>query len=92
MAKKRRKVLHPDTLFAEAAFSSRVTVSGGKIIKVENHRGVLQYTDSYVVLALKKGQLSIMGQELQLEGMSGRCLVIRGKIKSAEWEAADEKN
>ena len=90
MARKRRKLLSSESFFDEEAFSSRITVSGGRILRAENHRGVLEYTDNCVVLALKKGRLCISGEKLFLTAMSGRCLVVRGKIKSAEWQDADE--
>lgn len=78
--------------FAEGPFSSRLTFSGGSLLRAENHRGVLEYSTERIVLALSRGKISIWGEGLCIEAMSEREIVIRGRIKNAEWEGTDGKD
>lgn len=62
-----------------------VTVSGGRQACVEGHRGILEYSEQRVVLAMKRGRLSISGAALRLRAMNGGELVISGRIENVEW-------
>ena len=69
-----------------AAGAARVTVTGGRRALVENHRGLLEYGAEQIRVSTGRGQLVLRGSGLTLAAMSGRDLLIRGKLQSAEWE------
>lgn len=62
----------------------RVTLSGEGFLIAENHGGILEYTDSRVVLAAGKRRLSVTGTELVISAMNRSELALRGKISSVE--------
>ncbi len=64
----------------------RLTVSAGRRAVVEGARGLLEYGPERVTLSFGREKLSISGDALRLRAMSGRELLITGRIRSAEWE------
>ncbi len=71
------ELLHP---------ASKLTVTAGRRVLVENHRGVLEYGWERVLVKLDRGRLSVYGEELRLMAMNRGELLISGRIRSVEWE------
>lgn len=71
---------------AEAAGAAKLTVTDGKRALVENHRGLLEYDAEQIRVSTGRGQLILRGSDLTLSAMSGKELLICGKLQSAEWE------
>lgn len=65
---------------------SRLTVTAGKNAVIENHRGILAYSEAQVVIALQRGKLIINGNSLTLAAMTPDRIFISGRIQSMEWE------
>lgn len=63
----------------------KLTVSGGRRALIEDHRGILEYSDTRIVAALGHGKLIISGAGLKLKAMNRGELFINGKIQSVEW-------
>lgn len=66
--------------------SAKVTVTAGRRILVDNHRGILDYSDSQAVIALPRGKLTVSGDGLHLLVMTRDRLVLGGRIRTVEWE------
>ncbi len=66
--------------------TASVRIIGGRQTLVEGHRGILEYSQERIVLALKKGRISINGSGLSLEAMNGGELLVAGRIESVEWQ------
>ena len=64
----------------------KLTVTGGRQVFIDNHKGILSYSDERVLLSTGKGKLLIYGQALRLETMTAGQLLINGKIQRVEWE------
>ena len=62
-----------------------VSIVGGKNALVEDHRGIIEYSDERIVVALGRGKLCISGSKLHLRAMNGGELLISGRIQSVEW-------
>ncbi len=71
---------------SEAAGRSRVSLSGRERLRVENHRGILEYGSEVIALRCSGFCLRIMGTELELEYMDSRAVGIRGRISGLELE------
>ena len=69
-----------------AAGAVKLTVTDGRAALVENHRGLLEYGAEQIRVSTGRGQLVLRGSGLTLGAMSGRELLIRGRLQSAEWE------
>ena len=70
----------------EAIGHGRIILSGNSHLMIENHRGVLEYTEELVLIALKKGRLRVRGSGLSLAAIEGESVAIVGKIQAVELE------
>lgn len=68
------------------AGAAKVSVTGGKHALIENHRGLLGFSETQVTVALNRGKLIISGSALQLVTMTVSQLSVSGKIQHVEFE------
>ena len=61
-------------------------IRGNRSVAIENHRGILEYSEEKVRVAVRHGALTVHGRELRIVSMSGKNLEIRGSIESVEME------
>ena len=64
----------------------KLTVTGGRQALVENHRGLLDYSEERILISAIKGKLAISGTGLSLAAMNKSELLVKGRIQSVEWE------
>ena len=65
--------------------AAKLTVTAGRRVLIENHRGILEYSTEYIAVSTGKGRIGLNGSELRLLAMSGRELLVGGRIQSVEW-------
>ncbi|MFD1705447.1 sporulation protein YqfC [Siminovitchia sediminis] len=58
----------------------RVTIVGQLHIYIENHKGLLAFSDKEVRLLLKQGQLLIKGQSFVIKTILPEEILLEGKI------------
>lgn len=73
-----------------AAGLPRVEMDGFTAVRVECHRGVLQYSDTVVELGGKGADIRINGSGLCLRSLSPALAVIEGSIGSVEYIFGEE--
>ena len=66
--------------------SGKLTVAAGRQVFIENHCGILEYGTERICVAFDRGMVVINGAGLELVAMSGRELIIKGRLHSLEWE------
>lgn len=72
---------------AEAASSApRITISGGGQVLIEGHRGLLEYGEERIAAAGAGCTILIKGEKLRMRSMSGRELLVTGRLWSVELE------
>ncbi|MFB7141838.1 MULTISPECIES: sporulation protein YqfC [unclassified Bacillus (in: firmicutes)] len=59
----------------------RITMLGQLHIYIENHRGLLVYTDNELRLLMKQGQLLIKGKDFVLKTMLPEEILLEGEIE-----------
>lgn len=59
----------------------RITMVGQLHIYIENHRGLLVFTEEETRLLLKKGQLLIKGKDFVIKSIIADELLLEGKIE-----------
>lgn len=74
--------LPEDVLFG----AEKVAVTAGKRLEIENHKGLLSYGDSYILVRLEKGKLAVSGSALELLSITAERIFIGGRIQTVEWE------
>ena len=68
-----------------SAWTGRLTVTGGKTALIEDHRGIIEYSDTRIVVSAGRGKIIISGTGLKLTAMNRGELLVNGRIQSAEW-------
>ncbi|HEY8532209.1 MAG TPA: sporulation protein YqfC [Limnochorda sp.] len=63
----------------------RATVIGRERCLLENHRGLVRFTDREVVVHSRLGPLRVVGDHLEIERLAGGELVLRGRIDSIDY-------
>lgn len=63
----------------------RATVVGRERCLLENHRGLLRFTDREVVVQSRLGPLRVVGDRLEIERLAGGELVLRGRIDQIDY-------
>jgi len=63
----------------------RITMVASYQLYIENHRGVIQFTDEYLHMRLSKGELKIYGNNLVIRAILPEEVFVEGKIKSVEY-------
>ncbi|WP_026692855.1 sporulation protein YqfC [Peribacillus kribbensis] len=58
----------------------RITMIGQLHIYIENHRGLLTFTDDELRLMLKQGQLLIKGSSFSIKAILPEEILLEGKI------------
>jgi len=64
---------------------SRVTVTGGRRIFIENHKGILEYGEDVIAVNGGKVIIRLKGENLQLKSMSSSDLLITGRFNGIEF-------
>lgn len=64
---------------------ARITATGSRSLRVENHTGVLDLSDTRVVVGSRQGALCVEGRDLLLCDVRPDALVIRGEIARIEF-------
>lgn len=59
-----------------------VEIAGNKRVLIEHHRGVVEYSASQICVKVRKGQVCICGQCLELTRMTKEQLIVSGEIDS----------
>lgn len=65
---------------------SRVTLLGDVQLAIENHRGLIEYTDEKVTVGIPKGQVVITGSELSIGTVTAEAVTILGRISGLRFE------
>lgn len=63
----------------------RITMVGQLHIYIENHSGVLRFTDEELRLLLKQGQLLIKGEQFVIKTILPEELLLEGKITEVKY-------
>ena len=71
---------------AETAGAPKVTLTGAERVLVENHRGILSYSENAVEIGARKARLTVRGDGLLLRAMDSEMLLITGHIFGVEIE------
>ena len=61
--------------------------TAGRMALVENHRGLLSFTDECIVIAGARGRrLTLRGTELCVQAMTKKEMLVCGMLQAIEWD------
>ncbi len=69
----------------------RVSICGDKEIYVENHKGIVEYTDICIRIKMNDGIISIFGNKLRIITLETERMVINGDFERVEYEKIGRK-
>ncbi|MCC8159985.1 MAG: sporulation protein YqfC [Oscillospiraceae bacterium] len=64
----------------------RFTISGDREIYIENHKGLLGYTDKEIRVLTGMGTVKICGKNLSIDRIRLEDILISGKFDAVEYE------
>ena len=64
----------------------RLTISGDKEIYIENHKGILEYTDTEIHISTAMGIVRVCGKNLVIDRIRLEDIVISGCFSRVEYE------
>lgn len=87
-AKRERAELLADRLDipADALGCMKLSLCGRSRLLVEGHRGIISYGASLIEISCGKTRLSVHGDGLRLEAMTGSDMLVCGRIIALEFE------
>ncbi len=66
----------------------RISVIGNLEILIENHRGIIKYEDNYIKVRVHRGYLIIKGEDLFIQQVEQRLMIITGHITDLSFDLA----
>lgn len=63
-----------------------VTIIGKCEVRIENYRGIIEYTENLIRIKVKDGQIRITGKNLQIEYYTNDDMMIMGNIEKTEYQ------
>ncbi|WP_223067143.1 sporulation protein YqfC [Paenibacillus caui] len=69
----------------------RLTLIGGKQLLIENHRGVLHFSEERLSLALSEGGLEVTGKDLVIKTIVPQEVMVEGYISEIKYRGTGEK-
>ncbi|AJA48373.1 sporulation protein YqfC [Clostridium pasteurianum DSM 525 = ATCC 6013] len=64
----------------------KITIVGNDEITIENHQGILQFSDNFIRIKSSLGNIGIEGSNFEILFISGTTIVLSGVFKSMEYE------
>ncbi|WP_035512463.1 sporulation protein YqfC [Halalkalibacillus halophilus] len=64
----------------------RITMVGSIHAYIENHKGLISFTDQSVVIAHQNGKLTVLGKDLVIKHFLKEEIVIEGSIERINWD------
>ena len=85
---KNRKTIGEVLAIPQEVYSDQplTQLHGRRSAVVENHNGILEYSDERVKIAVKRGSVCIIGAGLRIARMTRGRVEIRGNIQRLELE------
>ena len=68
----------------------RLTLIGSKQLYIENHRGVVHFSEDKLVLDLSVGQLEVSGAELVIRNIMPEEVAVEGHIKNIQYIGTED--
>ena len=72
--------------FDIAAGVFRVTVTGGRSVTIENHRGILEYEVGRIRVNCGRTVLTVTGENLEISAVSSHDMLISGVVDEISFE------
>ena len=62
-----------------------VMLTGSSELTIENYHGIIAYTETYILIRIKNGEIKVTGEHLEVAYYKNKDMKIIGKIKRIEY-------
>ena len=69
----------------------KLSVCGDKEIYIENHKGLLEYSDEIISVKMRDGIIRLCGHKLRIISLRSRDIVVNGEFERVEYEKIGRK-
>ena len=69
----------------------RISVCGDKEIYIENHKGIMEYTDCSIRIKTDKAVVHINGSDLRIIVLESDRMVVNGEFQSVDYKKIGRK-
>ena len=69
----------------------KLSVCGDKEIYIENHKGLIEYTDRVITVKMRDGIIRLCGQKLRILTLRQKEILINGEFERVEYEKIGRK-
>lgn len=69
----------------------RLSVCGDREIYIENHKGLIEYTDRIISVKMRDGIIRLCGSNLKIIVLKNREIVVNGEFERVEYEKIGRK-
>ncbi len=70
----------------EALGEPKLSIWGDRLALLENHGGILHWSDELLALRWGGGSLLLHGRDLRIRAMDGAVLLMSGTLTELEWK------
>lgn len=63
----------------------RIILTGRETLLIEQHRGVISYTQERLIVRIRQGRVNVQGHAMQLQEYGQQDLCVNGEIISLEF-------
>ena len=70
----------------EALGEPKLSIWGDRLALLENHGGILHWSDELLALRWGGGSLLLHGADLRIRAMDGGTLLLGGRLERLEWK------
>ncbi len=81
---KSRRAPALEWLWTAAGSTARATLTGNRRALIENHAGILEFTPERIRLAAPNGEITVVGDAMQIAEVRPRALIVEGRIEAVE--------
>lgn len=68
----------------------KITILAKKEITIENHKGIMKFSDTELVVNTSLGPLTIQGENLEIAFVGGTTLALKGRFKGVVYDCYEE--
>lgn len=74
-----------EMMLSDHSDGTRIELFSNKELNVEGCRGVMEYTEEFIKLKLKKGSMTVMGKQLSITFFEADSITVKGTLASIEF-------
>ncbi len=64
----------------------KILITGNYTLSIENHKGIVFYSENSIIINFKKGKLNIEGNNINIDLINNEVIMLKGNIEQVKFE------